>query len=95
MAQDFEPWPGVAETVIKLTPGEQELKQRMFAAHATQQNVLTWFSVETERFRRPPDYDFTAPPNGGNILYERFDWGMTGARWLSLAEPALAELERK
>ena len=24
-----------------------------------------------------PDYDFTRAPNGGRLLYERFDWGLT------------------
>ena len=51
LAQDFEPWPGAVATAVELLPEEQELKRAMFAAHATQRNVLTWFSVEAERFR--------------------------------------------
>jgi hypothetical protein len=31
-------------------------------------------------------------PNDGGLLYERYGWGMTGARWQALARAALAEL---
>lgn len=75
-----------------LSPAEQRLKQRMFDCHATQRNVLRAFSLERERFRRAPEYDFSQPPHPGRLFYEQFDWGMDGARWRRLAAEALAEL---
>jgi hypothetical protein len=31
-------------------------------------------------------------PHGGALLYERENWGLTGARWLELAADAYREL---
>ena len=80
------------EVVLELTPEEQGLKQAMLAAFQTQRNVLTRFSSATERYRPAPAHDFSELPNGGELLYEIQYWGMTGARWLQLARPALTEL---
>jgi LmbE family N-acetylglucosaminyl deacetylase len=83
LAQSFAPAPGGDETVIALGPDEVRLKERVFAAHATQREVLGWFSTATERFRPARRYDFRALPNGGALLYEQFGWGMTGVKWLA------------
>jgi LmbE family N-acetylglucosaminyl deacetylase len=77
---------------IPLTEDEQTLKRRMLEAYATQRRTLAAFDVRDERFRPAPDYDFTMLPNGGRLLYERYDWGMTGQRWLALVRAALEEL---
>jgi hypothetical protein len=45
------------------------------------------------RCRPAPGYDLDKLPNDGNLLYERHDLGMTGARWLELARAALVRLE--
>ena len=72
----------VAELI--LTPAERHLKSRMFACHASQQAVLKMFSLEVERFRSAPHYDFLAPPHGGRLLYDGLQWrraaehGLTG-----------------
>jgi len=34
----------------------------------------------------------TLLPNSGDLLYERHDWGMTGARWQALVREALDDL---
>ena len=73
---------------VSLSDAAWALKQRMLAAHASQVEVLTRFDPRIERFRVAPRYDFTAPPNGGSLYYETADWGMTGARWRSLAATA-------
>jgi hypothetical protein len=65
----------------------------MIAAHASQQRVLAPFATDVERFRPAPAYDFTRPPNGGRLYYERYAWGMTGERWRTLANDALKQLE--
>jgi LmbE family N-acetylglucosaminyl deacetylase len=92
LAQTFAPHADAREIVIELAAGARELKRRMLAAHVSQQEVLGWFTADVERFRVAPRYDFARRPNGGAVLYERQDWGMTGARWLELAVSASAEL---
>jgi hypothetical protein len=90
--QRFIPDPERPEFVVWLDAGQRELKHRMLAAHATQAATLAAFTLDFERFRLAPDYDFTALPNGGDLLYERYDWGLMGARWQTLARAALDEL---
>lgn len=93
--QDFTPLPE-ADTpalVIKLGNDVAQVKRQMFHAHATQRRTLADFAFETERFRPAPRYDFSQLPNGGELLYERYDWGLDGETWLRLAEEARRELE--
>jgi LmbE family N-acetylglucosaminyl deacetylase len=84
---------GSPEVHLALSAQERKLKCAMIAAHETQRETLKAFTTEREVFRLAPDYDFAALPNGGNLLYERYDWGMTGDRWLALACAALAASE--
>jgi N-acetylglucosamine malate deacetylase 2 len=81
------------EVVAPLTRDQQHLKRRMIAAHASQSAMLASFTVDVERFRAAPRYDFANLPNGGRLLYELYDWRLDGARWSSLARSALAELD--
>lgn len=90
--QRFLPDGGPPETTITLDEGQRRLKGAMAAAHATQAGVLATFDLGSERFRPAPPHDFTVLPNAGRLLYEQFGWGMTGARWRSLAGEALREL---
>ena len=46
----------------------------MLAAHVSQRPVTTIFSLDTERFRRAPAYDFNELPNGGDVFYEGRNW---------------------
>jgi LmbE family N-acetylglucosaminyl deacetylase len=92
LAQTFAPHADAPEAVLHLDAAERELKGGMLAAHLSQQEVLGWFTADAERFRVAPKYDFTRPPNGGDVLYEGQDWSMTGARWLQLAAATRAEL---
>jgi LmbE family N-acetylglucosaminyl deacetylase len=92
--QKFVAAPGCGpEIALRLNERERVVKRRMIAAHASQQRVLAAFATEMERFRLAPAYDFTRPPNGGRLYYERYDWGMTGERWRTLAHDALKQLE--
>jgi LmbE family N-acetylglucosaminyl deacetylase len=93
VAQTFAPHADAPEAVLHLDAAERKLKRRMLAAHLSQQEVLGWFTADVERFRVAPEYDFTKLPNGGAVLYEGQDWGMTGARWLQSAAAARAGLE--
>jgi LmbE family N-acetylglucosaminyl deacetylase len=88
----FGPDESAAEIVIPLTEDEASRKAQMMAAHETQRHVLEAFPRDVERFRLPPAYDFALLPNDGALLYENHDWGMDGARWLTLARAASAQL---
>jgi N-acetylglucosamine malate deacetylase 2 len=88
LAQDFAPEPGSAPVQLVLDPDDADRKMRMIGAHASQRATLARFEARAERFRKAPDYDFTRPPNGGRVLYERFPWGMTAGRFAELAERA-------
>ncbi len=79
-------------TTLVLHPEERWVKRRMLEAHVTQRRVLSLFGDTAERVRVAPAYDFEKPANGGRLLYERFDWGMTGADWLRAVRDARAAL---
>lgn len=80
------------EIAVDLPAADRIRKQRMIAAHRSQAKVLAQFSARTERYRPAPAYDFARLPNGGRLLYEQQDWGLTGAQWQVLASAALQEL---
>ena len=92
---EFLPYPDCMEIVVALDPAARELKRRMFNCFQSQEGMLSHFHTDSERFRIAPEYDFTRPPHPGRLLYERFDWGMSGARWRELAREALRDLEPK
>ncbi len=76
-----------------LSPAQRVFKQRLFECFATQKRVLSGFGLDQEAFRVAPVYDFTQPPHAGQLYYEMFEWGMTGARWCALARNAFKQLE--
>ncbi|MGN6470154.1 MAG: PIG-L deacetylase family protein [Rhizobiaceae bacterium] len=77
---------------LALPPETIALKRRMYAAYRTQRAVLQAFTAERERLRPAPAYDFSTLPNGGELLYERQPWGLTGPFWLRRVEAACREL---
>jgi LmbE family N-acetylglucosaminyl deacetylase len=79
-----------AEEVLLLSPPERELKHAMLSCFRTQAEMLSNFTVESERFRAAPPHDFTKPPHSGPLLYERWDWGISGTAWRTQAADALA-----
>jgi hypothetical protein len=78
---------------VPLAPEELAFKRALLGAYVTQRETLRWLPMEVERFRPAPRYDFTQPPHAGPLNYERFAWGMTGARYCALAAEALAQLQ--
>ena len=90
--QSFIPEPDSSVVVIPLTPPEQDLKQRMLAAHNSQAAIVSQFDTGRERFRLALPQDFCAPANGGELLYERHPWGLTGREWQMLAASATTSL---
>jgi LmbE family N-acetylglucosaminyl deacetylase len=90
---EFLPVAGSPEEVIlELGDDERRHKRAMFAAYATQRDVLAAFRGESERFRVAPRYQFAAPPHGGRLHYERFGFGMAGTMWRAFARSALKKL---
>jgi len=77
---------------LVLSEAERAFKQRLFECYRSQRKVLSSFPTACERFRLAPCYDFTRAPHEGRLFYENFDWGMTGARWRSLAATCLEAL---
>ncbi len=91
-AARFLPSRGIPDLAVPLREKEQELKSQMFCCFATQQQTLRAFSNQLELFRPAPRYDFSQPPHAGPLYYEMFNWGMTGARWRTLARETRAAL---
>jgi LmbE family N-acetylglucosaminyl deacetylase len=79
--------------VLVLSERDRRRKAQMVACFTTQAEMLRWFGVEQERFRRAPVYDFAEPPHSGRIFYDQFDFGMASESWLQLAREALRNLE--
>lgn len=79
-------------TTLLLDERATALKQRMFACFESQRESLEASPFGPERFRQPVAYDFTTPPQAGELHYESFDWAPRSAEWQSLACKALADL---
>jgi len=77
-----------------LNDAERQLKQRMLACHRTQARTLAQFDTRVELYRPAPAYDFTSVPNGGRVLYDRYDWGLRSSEWPALAGHAQTQLEQ-
>lgn len=77
---------------VPLSDGTRDLKSRMVARYGSQWHMLQNFPLDAERYREAPVYDFTQAPHPGKLLYEHFDWGVTGDRWRLLAQEALRTL---
>jgi LmbE family N-acetylglucosaminyl deacetylase len=92
VTQVFAPSPAAPSFAAPLNCRASMLKQAMFRRHRTQQSTLAQFQTSVERFRLAPLYDFAEVPNGGELYYERFSWGLDGPSWRMAARDALAEL---
>src|SRR5262249_28319315 len=85
----FLPSESCEEMAFVLTTEIRRRKRSMFDSFASQREMLLNFSVDYERFRIAPHYDFRRPPHAGELFYERFPWGMSGENWRKLAVEAL------
>jgi LmbE family N-acetylglucosaminyl deacetylase len=84
---------GCPETKVELSNDERAIKQRMFSCHATQRQTLAMFTIDVERFRPAPTYDFTQRPHEGPLLYELgAHRTMSCNRWTARAAAALEAL---
>lgn len=89
---DFLPGSGRETTTLMLDQEAEDLKRRMYDCFATQREALRENPIGPERFRRPPPYDFTMPPQSGKLNYENFDREFTGQQWHLLARKAWVDL---
>lgn len=91
---EFLPGAQTMQTVVcTLSESEQRAKRERLACFVSQGETLAQFGVEREMFRVGPRYDFTQRPHEGQLLYERFAWGMEGDRFCGLAQEALGEVD--
>jgi LmbE family N-acetylglucosaminyl deacetylase len=68
-------------------------KHEMLRCFESQEDALApFFTLEYERFRPAPRYDFAAPPHFGPLLYEQRGMEMDGDTWRALAARARGEL---
>ncbi|HSS22356.1 MAG TPA: PIG-L family deacetylase [Pyrinomonadaceae bacterium] len=79
-------------TTLVLDDRSRELKQRMVACLNGHGKHLNGAAIDSERFRRPPKYDFSVPPRKGKLHYENFDWAISAREWQALAGKALTQL---
>lgn len=91
--QEFAPRSDIAVHEIDLSDEQLALKQSMMACHQSQLHLLGGFTSRVERFRLAPEYDFRKAPNDGQLLYEKWQLGVTGTEWLQHAERALNAME--
>jgi N-acetylglucosamine malate deacetylase 2 len=75
-----------------LSDDERKTKAAMIACYRSQHGVLGCFGIDSERFRRAPAYDFSAPPHPGLLHYESLGWPLDGALWRQLAAGAVDAL---
>lgn len=77
-----------AEIEYRLSDEERLQKQALLACFASQQQTLSGFPLDFERFRIAPDYDFLQPFTG-TVLYDRFPWGTSSGQFCAMAREAL------
>lgn len=90
--QRFVPGSGGDGVTLPLGARARRAKRAMLDAYRSQAGVLSMMTDGAERVRPAPAYDFAVLPNAGRLLYERYGWGMTGARFQGLAAQAAATL---
>jgi N-acetylglucosamine malate deacetylase 2 len=91
-AGEFLPSDQNPPIVARLSARAEAIKKQMLDCFVTQREVVALFPTSVESFRVAPEYDFTTPPHAGQLYYEKFNWGVTGEEWRSLAEQAMRHL---
>jgi N-acetylglucosamine malate deacetylase 2 len=70
---------GASGDRLVMSEPERMRKARMFASYESQGDLLGFFDVDRELFRKQHAYDFGRPPHPGRLNYELWQWPMTGA----------------
>lgn len=77
------------EEILTLSAGERKRKKRILDCHVSQSEMLLHFELDGEPLRHAPEYDFTKPPHPGRLLYEIWNWGISGEQWRERAAAVL------
>jgi LmbE family N-acetylglucosaminyl deacetylase len=83
-----------AEVVRVLSAEERANKARMFAAYASQRDVLAPFTIEEERYRVAPALSLSSLDSSA-VLYDKLGFALTADRFLLLVRAALRSLSVK
>lgn len=89
---EFLPGSERETTTLLLDERARQLKQQMFACFETQRASLAVSPLGPEKFRQPVSYDFSVPPQNGQLHYENFAWAPSRGEWQSLVAKALDNL---
>jgi N-acetylglucosamine malate deacetylase 2 len=84
--QKFIPDSSTAELTVQLSREGRKRKDRMLRAHRSQSRALQHVIDGIEFYRRAPAYDFTRPPNGGNLAQNYARAGIAADSWKSLVQ---------
>lgn len=81
---------GDAGRAIPLRGEPLARKRAMLACYRSQASVLERFTLDAERVRAAPTYDFGAAPPPATFYYDAFEWPLRGADFVRYAQAALA-----
>jgi len=79
------------EWIATLGVHERARKAKALECFASQRDMLRNFPLDAERFRRAPDYDFSAPAPPPAAWYDAQDWPIDSRTWLQIARQALVQ----
>ncbi len=70
---------GDTESVaLTATETEEQFKQQMIEAYASQDEFIRSFDMTTEKFYLQPQHDYSRPPHEGKLNYECWGWEIEG-----------------
>jgi LmbE family N-acetylglucosaminyl deacetylase len=83
--------PARREWIATLDVHERARKAKALECFASQRDMLRNFPLDAERFRRAPDYDFSASAPPPAAWYDAQDWPVDSRAWLQIARQALVQ----
>ncbi len=86
--QSFVPARSSETATLPLNEAEQDLKKKLYEAHASQRGVLSTMSTTTEWLREASDWDFNQLPNEGKLSHIFTDAGIGAETWTALTGQA-------
>ena len=66
--------PNGSETILTLTPAEQQTKCAALALYESERMNLNYVATAQESFRPLAPYDYSDSPHAGTLWYARFQW---------------------
>jgi LmbE family N-acetylglucosaminyl deacetylase len=89
VAGEFWPVDDNPEYTVLLDERERHDKARALACFRTQQEVLSAFPLDRERYRAAPAYDFSQPAPPRDAFYDTLGWRINAAQWRQSATDML------